>query len=188
MKNDSNIEGTYKTVVTDYERLLDLKTMEKDTGKFDTAFAAALSLVSQRNYASASSALSDLGMTLKAEEDKIQASLVPTVPPAPQSNNPPGSGHSRQSVTTDVGVFILDIIAADLNNTRVIADTASDSDCSNNCPVLPLADYVSRSGAFAGINGTFFCPTEYPSCAGKTGSFDTLLMNKNKHYFNSDNN
>lgn len=80
------------------------------------------------------------------------------------------------------------IIAADLNSTRVIVDTASDSDCNNNCPVLSLGDYVARSGAFAGINGQFFCPAEYPSCAGKTNSFDTLLMNKNKHYFNSDNN
>ena len=71
---------------------------------------------------------------------------------------------------------------------KVIVDTASDSDCSNNCPTLSLADYVSRSGASAGINGSFFCPAEYPSCVGKTGSFDTLIMNKNKKYFNSDNN
>lgn len=80
------------------------------------------------------------------------------------------------------------MVAADLNSTKVIADTASDSDCSNDCPVLSLADYVSRNGAFAGINGSYFCPADYPSCAGKTNSFDTLLMNKNKHYFNSDNN
>ncbi len=58
----------------------------------------------------------------------------------------------------------------------------------NNCPVLPLATYVSRSGAFAGINGSYFCPASYPSCAGKTNTFDTLLMNKNKVYFNSANN
>lgn len=80
------------------------------------------------------------------------------------------------------------MVAADLNSTKVIVDTASDSDCSNECPALPLAEYVSRNGAYAGINGSFFCPPEYPSCAGKTNSFDTLLMNKNKHYFNSDNN
>jgi exopolysaccharide biosynthesis protein len=54
--------------------------------------------------------------------------------------------------------------------------------------VLNLADYVSRSGAYAGINGSYFCPASYPSCAGKTNSFDTLVMNKNKKYFNSDNN
>jgi hypothetical protein len=41
---------------------------------------------------------------------------------------------------------------------------------------------------YAGINGVFFCPSTYPSCAGKTNSFDTLLMNKNKTYFNGTNN
>lgn len=80
------------------------------------------------------------------------------------------------------------IIAADLNSTKVIVDTASDSDCRDNCPVLPLAEYAARNGAWAGINGSYFCPADYSSCAGKTNSFDTLVMNKNKHYFNSDNN
>lgn len=121
-------------------------------------------------------------------------SVVPTVKPtstiAPVTvnNNPPGSGFSRQTVSVEGQNYTVDIVAADLNSTKVIVDTASDSDCSNNCPVLSLADYVGRNGAFAGINGSYFCPAEYPSCAGKTNSFDTLLMNKNKHYFNSDNN
>jgi exopolysaccharide biosynthesis protein len=106
----------------------------------------------------------------------------------PTSNSLPTNGFSRQKVTTDRGVFTVSIITADLNSARVIVDTASDSSCKNNCPVLSLKDYVSRSGAFAGINGPYFCPSSYPSCSGKTNSFDTLLMNKNKVYFNSDNN
>lgn len=117
--------------------------------------------------------------------------LVITATPAPQvaiNNSPPGSGYSRQAVSIDSGTFTVDIIAADLNTTRVIVDTASDSDCSDNCPVLPLSTYVSRSGGFAGINGSYFCPASYPSCAGKTNSFDLLVMNKNKYYFNSANN
>ncbi len=113
---------------------------------------------------------------------------APAVPPAPLSNTPPGSGYSRQSVTSDAGVFTVSLVAADLNSIKVIVDTASDSDCRDNCPVLPLSAYVSRSGAFAGVNGSYFCPASYPQCAGKTNSFDTLLMNKNKVYFNSDNN
>ena len=116
------------------------------------------------------------------------ATVTPTQAPQPVSNTPPGSGYSLQNVSADGQTYNVAIIAADLNSTKVIVDTASDSDCSNNCPALPLADYVSRNGAFAGINGSFFCPREYPSCAGKTNSFDTLVMNKNKHYFNSDNN
>ncbi|OGE32750.1 hypothetical protein A3C99_00470 [Candidatus Daviesbacteria bacterium RIFCSPHIGHO2_02_FULL_37_9] len=87
-----------------------------------------------------------------------------------------------------LGSYLVSIISADLNSTRVIVDTASGEDCSNACPTLPLGEYVSRNGAFAGVNGSYFCPEAYPSCAGKTNSFDTLLMNKNKVYFNSDNN
>ena len=55
-----------------------------------------------------------------------------------QTIHPPGSGFSVQKVSTDVGDFTVAIVAADLNSTRVIVDTASDGDCSNNCPVLPL--------------------------------------------------
>ncbi|MBI2074304.1 MAG: phosphodiester glycosidase family protein [Candidatus Levybacteria bacterium] len=113
--------------------------------------------------------------------------LIPTKPPS-TNNVPPAAGYSRQTVQTDTGAFIVDIISADLNSTRVIVDTASDSDCLNNCPTLSLSTYAGRNSAFAGINGSFFCPTEYPDCAGKTNSFDTLLMNKNKVYFNSANN
>lgn len=122
---------------------------------------------------------------------KPSPTLAPTVaqaPPPPTSNTPPGSGYSVQNVSIDGQIYKVAIVAADLNSTKVIVDTASDSDCTNNCPTLPLGEYVSRNGAYAGINGSYFCPPEYPSCAGKTGSFDTLLMNKNKRYFNSDNN
>lgn len=83
---------------------------------------------------------------------------------------------------------MVDIIAANLNTTKVVIDTASDDDCRNDCPVKSVAEYASRSGAWAAINGNFFCPADYPSCSGKVNSFDTLVMNKNKHYFNSDNN
>src|SRR6185369_5514049 len=81
-----------------------------------------------------------------------------------------------------------DMVAADLGSTRVVVETASGGDCRDGCPVDSLASYVGKAGGFAGINGPYFCPAEYPSCAGKTNSFDTLLMNKNKIYFNSDNN
>jgi len=105
------------------------------------------------------------------------------------SNSPPGAGYSQQRVDVEgLGSYLVSIISADLNSTRVIVDTASESDCSNECPTLSLGEYVSRNGAFAGINGSYFCPEAYPSCAGKTNSFDTLLMNKDKKYFNSDNN
>ncbi|MDO8452916.1 MAG: phosphodiester glycosidase family protein [bacterium] len=113
----------------------------------------------------------------------------PTPIPTPVVNNtPPGAGYSRQSVKTDIGTFTVSIVAADLGSTKVIVDTASTEDCRNDCPVLSLGDYVARNGAYAGINGSYFCPATYPACADKKNSFDTLLMNKDKRYFNSDNN
>ncbi len=182
-----NIHDTYKQSVATYEKLLDFKTISKDTSDFDKSFAQSLNFLSDNNYASASSLLTSLNTDMQKEHDKIASSFV--IPQnVAKSNSPPGSGYSRQTVTTDRGDFLVDIISADLNSTKVIVDTASDGDCSNNCPVLSLADYISRNGAFAGINGSFFCPPEYPSCAGKTNSFDTLLMNKKKTYFNSANN
>lgn len=114
---------------------------------------------------------------------------VPTPAPTskPATNNiPPGSGYSYQYVNVEGKSFSVGIVAADLNSTKVIVDTASDSNCSRDCPVLSLGDYVGRNGAYAGINGSYFCPGDYDSCADKKNSFDTLLMNKNKTYFNSD--
>src|SRR5258708_862723 len=183
-----NINETYQHAVSSYQNLLDLKELNsKLDRKYDTQFAKALNQLSDKDYTSASATLADLDKGIQTEKDKL-APPPPAAPTAAVSNTPPGSGYNRQSVQTDRGAFTVDIVSADLNSTKVIVDTASDSDCRDNCPVLALGDYVSRSGAFAGINGSFFCPASYPQCAGKTNSFDTLVMNKNKHYLNSDNN
>lgn len=182
-----NIHNTYQKAVSTYEDLLKFKETTKNTEEFDKLFTASLTLLAERNYASAGANLTLLSGKIVAEKEKIAASFAPPVN-LPQANAPPTSGYRRQMVQTDIGSFMVDIVTADLNSTRVIVDTASDSDCSNDCPVLPLSDYVSRNGAFAGVNGSYFCPATYPSCAGKTNTYDTLLMNKNKKYFNSDNN
>jgi hypothetical protein len=188
--NINNIQTSYKSSLGLYQRILDLKAQKQDTGDLDKEFAQSLDYLSNLNYSSASASLNVLTLDIKKQEDalavaSVQVSVAQNVT---QSNTPPGSGFSVQSVTTDNGSFTVYIIAADLNSTRVIVDTASGSDCGNNCPVLGLSDYVSRSGAYAGINGSFFCPADYPSCSGKTNSFDLLVMNKNKTYFNSNNN
>jgi hypothetical protein len=184
------IESSYKDVIKTYETIQDLKAQKQKTDDYDKALAESLSYLASHNYASGEATLTALNKQITSDQAKAQATIASSAPVvnATSSNTPPASGYSLQKVTTDVGEFTVAIISADLNSTKVIVDTASDSDCSNNCPTLPLSDYVSRNGAFAGINGSYFCPAEYPSCAGKTGSFDLLVMNKNKHYFNSDNN
>ncbi len=186
----SNIEKTYDLAVKTYEKITDLRDQKKKTSEYDELFAESLSLLSKRNYSSASSTLASINTRLNQAVVKNPVANVATSTKinAPINNTPPGSGYSRQNVKTDFGIFLVDIVTADLNSTKVIVDTASESDCANDCPVLSLGDYVARNGAFAAVNGSYFCPSDYPSCTGKTNSFDTLLMNKSKKYFNSDNN
>jgi len=186
-----NINKTYTDSLAAYESIQDLSASKTKTDSLNEKFAQILKLLSEKNYASAQGQLTDLSKEIAVEKSKLSASLAAPASQTqniPVDNTPPLSGYKRQTVKTDSGNFTVDIISADLNSTRVIVDTASDSNCSNDCPALPLASYISRNNAFAGINGSFFCPSTYPSCAGKTNSFDTLLMNKNKTYFNSDNN
>jgi len=184
------IENTYDKSVLIYEDILDLSDQKVDTNNLLKDFTKSVSLLADQNYEEADKILNELTDKIKTEQNKLAASQIQITQTAiaPVNNVPPNSGYSRQTVETNVGSFVVNIIAADLNSTRVLVDTASDSDCRDNCPVLSVGEYASRSGAFAAINGSYFCPASYPSCAGKTNSFDTLLMNKNKTYFNSDNN
>lgn len=186
-KEITDIQKTFEASITRYEEILKLKDNGVKTQALDTQFAEIITLLSERNYASGSAELALLDQAINTEQAKL-AVVVPIPTNVPQINEAPGSGYRQQAVATDYGNFLVDVVAADLNSTRVIVDTASNGDCRDACPVDALANYVSRSGGFAGINGPYFCPAEYPSCAGKTNSFDTLLMNKNKVYFNSENN
>ncbi len=187
-KEIENMQKTYKQAVAVYEDLLDFRDKSKDTKDLEKQYAEALFKLSQKDYSAASDTLNSIAAKIKEAEVKIAASF--TIPSSvPQSNAPPGSGYSRQSVNVEgLGSYMVSVVAADLSSTRVIVDTAADSDCSNECPVLPLATYVSRNGAYAGVNGSYFCPASYPTCAGKTNSFDLLVMNYKKTYFNSGNN
>lgn len=187
-KDLENVNKTFHKSAETYEALLDLKN--STTKKFpdlDTQYADVIHFLADRNFGSATTTLALMDKTIKTEKSKIAASF--TIPANVAVNNTaPSAGYRRQRVQTDSGEYLVDIIAADLNSTRVVVNTASDSDCADNCPVLSLSDHIGRSGGYAGINGSYFCPESYPSCAGKKNSFDTLVMNRNKKYINSDNN
>lgn len=194
-RNDSlqaeilNIQQVFSQTVTRYEEMVRLRLNLAQNQPLDALFTQALVLLSQRNYSTASARLSQLDAEITKQEAAAAAAAATAIAAnVPAIQEAPGSGYRRQQVETEVGTFQVDVIAADLNSTRVQVETASEGTCANDCPVASLADFVSRSGGYAGINGPYFCPAEYPSCAGKTNSFDTLLMNKQKVYFNSDNN
>lgn len=182
-----NIEKQYEAAAKTYENLVDLRDDGIKTAKLDEQFAQILKLLSDRNWATASAKINELTGSIKTEQEKAAAAFkIPEN--VPVNNSPPGSGYARQQVALDIGNYMVSLVSADLNSTRVIVDTASEGTCGNDCPVLALGDYVARSGAFAGINGPYFCPATYPQCADKKNTFDTLIMNKNKVYFNSENN
>jgi len=94
----------------------------------------------------------------------------PTIPPVIQG--PPGAGITTATVKTDKGNFRATILSLDMTGTRMLTDVSSDSDCSDNCPVLSLAEFVAKNGGFAGVNGTYFCPATYPDCQSKKNTFD----------------
>ncbi len=89
----------------------------------------------------------------------------------------PSSKYTRTTVKTSRGDFIADVMTFNLNDVKVVTDTANLSDCITNCPTKSLMSYVTDNGGFAGINGTYFCPTDYPDCASKTNSFYWKVYN-----------
>ena len=183
--NHDLLQGT----ILVYEAMVDFPATDKKLVEFKTRFAKILSYLSDTNNSSASSELKKLKEDLETERKaQIASDSVSGIVSAPSLNTPPGSGFSRQAVDVNGNKYLVDIVAGNLGSTRVIVDTATDGDCRDNCPVLSLGEYVARNGAYAGINGSYFCPSDYPSCAGKTNSFDTLAMNKSKKYINSENN
>jgi len=183
-----NIQTTYQKAVDVYEQMLDLRMEISKNQKTFNQFSEILAFLSKGNYASASANLSILEKEISSLRTTIASKSAVVVADIKKSNEAPKSGYSKQGVEVDGQTFVVDILAASLDSTKVVVETASESDCINNCPVSTLADFVNRAGGFAGINGPYFCPAEYPSCSGKTNSFDTLLLNKNKYYFNSSNN
>lgn len=186
----SEIVSLYTWSIKLYDSIQKLEGVaQEEREKLDNLYTSSILKLVHREYDSAKERMDDLDKSVKTIEVQLASSQAPPVAVnIPSSNQPPSSGYSRQKVSTSVGDFQIDIIAADLASTRVVVETASSSTCTNDCPVLSLADYVARSSAYAGINGSYFCPASYPSCQGKANSFDTLLMNKDKTYFNSDNN
>lgn len=111
---------------------------------------------------------------------------VPTPAPAPSTPRPTAapstsrhdsttySTYDRTTINASSGSFTADIMTFDLSSghIRVMEDTADDNDCTNNCSVKSVLSFVQQDGGFAGINGSYFCPTAYgDSCAGKTNSF-----------------
>jgi exopolysaccharide biosynthesis protein len=188
LKNDlKETHEVFKKTVGTYEKLVDAKIVTKNQ-TLEKDFALTLTYLGDLNYASAEAKLIKITKDIDTAIAAAQVTKGIDIASLTSSQTPPGSGYQRQKVSVDGSEFIVDIVSGDLGSTKVVVDTASNESCGNDCPVLSVGEYAARNGAWAAINGSYFCPATYPSCAGKTNSFDLLLMNKNKTYFNSDNN
>ncbi|HAI22236.1 TPA: hypothetical protein DCP77_00285 [Candidatus Collierbacteria bacterium] len=188
-KQMADLKLSFNAAVEAYEQILYLQDRGAKTTTQLSKFSSILDFLAKNDLQNALKTTKELVAEIDKEKARL-ASLAAAPIPAnvPEIVEAPASGYRRQKVTVDGVSFLVDVVSADLGSTKVIVDTASDGTCANDCPVLPLATYVSRSGAYAGVNGTYFCPETYPSCVSKKNSFDVLVMNKNKVYFNSENN
>lgn len=103
----------------------------------------------------------------------------PEPEPATSGSSTANSTYEHKTVNTAVGSFAVDVMRFNLGSggIQVVTDTAADGDCNDNCPTTSLSNMVSRNGGFAGIHGTYFCPSDYGSCAGKTNSFFWKILN-----------
>lgn len=169
----NNIQRIYSQGSKLFEERADLVILAGKVYTVDKELAKFLKLLGDRKWEEAE----QQSKKVQVEIDKIIALSVPKtlVANATESNILPGSGYSRQKVSTARGEFVISMVTAP--GARVVIETASDSDCSDNCPTKTLAEHVSASGGFAGINGSYFCPPDYPKCQGKVNTFDTLAVN-----------
>lgn len=183
-----DLQKVNSEAVLQYERIL---SVQEDGAKIDAVgekWAQVLFQIGKNDYASASALLIEVKKNITDIEEKLVEEAALKIPNVAVNNQAPAAGFQQQKVETSAGTFAVSLVAGDMGSTKVIVDTASSTDCQNDCPVLALGDYVARNGAFAGINGSYFCPASYPSCADKKNSYDLLVMNKDKVYFNSENN
>jgi cell division septation protein DedD len=107
---------------------------------------------------------------------------VPTVAPTPTPApiDPPNApiGYTRFAVGTSRGTFTVYLVKEPLASVTVKTVTGNVTDCQRDCPAKPLAQYIAETpGAFAGMNGTYFCPPDYADCATQAYKYDYAVYN-----------
>ena len=115
-------------------------------------------------------------IVVSTPQPTAQATANPTSRPVPAPTAVPSADSAPYSayVHTSLHGHVADIMSFDLSSghIRVMVDTANDTDCQTDCTVKSVRSFVEQNHGFAGINGSYFCPTAYgASCAGKTNSF-----------------
>lgn len=147
--------------------------VELDTGEAQAKIEEWGNMLINQEFETLKTELSEVIEKLDEEYAEYVASLPPPPPP-------PSSGYSYTTVSTEKGSHGVYLIKAPLSEVRVKTVAANTDNCKDNCPTKSLGDYVNEYGAFAGMNGTYFCPPDYSACGGKVNSFDYALYHSGR--------
>lgn len=168
----------FQDIVQKVSRNANLKL---DTSSVSGQYSAWGTQLLQKQYDPLKQSLSAAQSQLDKQYQLYQASLVkPTAQPqtvAKSSGGSTPSGYSVPTIATSRGSFKVYLVKMPLASVTVKTVTANTGNCTNQCPTKSLSQYVGDSGAYAGINGTYFCPPDYSWCSGKTNSYDFAVYN-----------
>ena len=167
-------------------KIADYKNKGVDVSSIEDQLAEIASLIFQKkDYQAAQNLINLLSNqleTLLAQKEaaaKKAATTTKTTRPATTTTTTaagqPGlaSGYSKQTINGKT-VYM---VTVSLSSTRVLTITGDGQDCDNDCTTRSLGEYVGQLGGFAGVNGTYFCPVDYPSCADQKGWFYWMVYN-----------
>lgn len=188
-------EKLRQVVMADYttaqNKIVEAETLGVDVASSRVELAAIRALILEQNYLSAGRRIAALTVSIDnlimarqgvVEAEKQQRTVTSTVkkPPAvtPAPSGAVTNGDSSYELTTVNGLTIhLAKFNLASGQFRVVTDTGNDTDCIDGCATKSLSSYVTDNGGFAGMNGTYFCPIDYASCSGKTGSYYWKVWN-----------
>ena len=132
-KTIKEMESAFKTYAQVVEKISDARNSGIKTNDLEKEEAEVIKMLSDLNYSSASAKLSVVSQKVDNLFAQKEAALVEKIASNVQTmQDLPTSDYRRQMVQTDKGSFLVDIAAAQIGTARVIVDTASDEDCSND--------------------------------------------------------
>ncbi len=168
----SNVIEKYETIK---EKTASYKALGVDVSTVEAQLPKVVDTILSGKYSEADALLTSLDGTLEAS---LKAKQVASAPKSSTGGCSVGSsGYCKTTIKASSGSFTVDVITANLGSVSVITDTANSDNCADACPAKSLASYIQDHGGFAGINGTYFCPPDYASCAGKVNSYDFPVYN-----------
>ncbi|NTV31445.1 hypothetical protein HGA91_05725 [candidate division WWE3 bacterium] len=178
------ITKKYQEVKKTIERNQDVHL---DTQSYQQSMSVWGSLMLEQKYDQIEQEIESSKVALEKDYSQYLATL-PTPTPSPRPITPtssapskPVEGYSYQLVKTSRGTFNAYVIKLPLSSYSVKTVTANTENCSDNCPAKTLASYVQENNAYAGMNGTYFCPPDYSTCVAKKYSYDFSVFNSSSN-------